>query len=63
VEPPPVLPNFAIREARIPFPHSPEFVIWEARISAFAMRKNNDMRLEWYFDKLSNHTTALQGRL
>ncbi len=22
--------------------------------------ENNDMRLPWYFDKLSNHTTALQ---
>ena len=41
--------------------HRPlEFAIWEARISAFAMRKDNDMRLPWYFDMLSNHTTALQ---
>jgi hypothetical protein len=24
------------------------------------MRENNDMRLPWYFDKFSNHTTALQ---
>ena len=31
-----------------PVPRSPEFAIREARISAFAMRKNNDKRLPWY---------------
>ena len=29
-------------------PRSPEFAIREARISAFAMRENNNMRLPWY---------------
>ncbi len=29
-------------------PRSPEFAIRETRISAFAMRENNDMRLPWY---------------
>jgi hypothetical protein len=31
----------------VPF-RSPEFAIREARISAFAMGKNDDMRLPWY---------------
>ena len=29
-------------------PRPPEFAIWEARVSAFTMRKNNDKRLPWY---------------
>ena len=34
---------------------SPEFAIREARISAFAMRKNNDMRLPWYDSPTTYH--------